>query len=140
MNVKKLLLSWVAGFAVLFLFGGLWHVGLFGSYYYGPSMASAFRTMEGSKMGLIVLADLLRALVMAYLYPWGASKGSPLSQGLRYGTAMGLLFVAIWALMVYAVINVTDPSYLAMDGIFSLAQGILSGVAIALVYGKKYTS
>jgi len=134
---KKFLLATLAAFLVLFLFGGLWHVFLFKEFYYSPGMAAIYRSVDGAKHGQIMLADLLRAAVLAYLYPFGLGKGSALSQGVRFGIPVGLLFVAIWVLMADAVIMVPAGNYVPMEGLFSLLQGILGGVAIALVYGKK---
>jgi len=137
MNIKKFLFATVAGFLVLFLFGGLWHVFLFKDFYYGPGMNAIFRSVDGAKHGQIMLADLLRAGVLAYLFPFGHGKGSALGQGIRFGLPMGILFVAIWVLMADAVMQVPAGNYVPLESAFSLLQGVLGGVAIALVYGRK---
>jgi hypothetical protein len=138
MNYKKWVVAGFVGFLALILFGGFWHVYFFKDFYYGPMMSSFYRTVDGSKHGQIMLTDLIRGLVLAYLYPFGFQKGaSLLGQGIRFGIPIGLLFFCTWVLMTDAVVNVPASDYVLREGIFSFLQGILACVAIGLVYGKN---
>ncbi len=137
MNLKRLALASLLGFLACFLFGGLWHVAIFKAYYYGPSMATFFRTVDGSKHGQIMLADLVRGTAVAILYAMMAKRGpSPVSQGLAFGAVLGALFVAVWVLMMDAVALVPDAGFVPMEAAFSLLQGLLAGVAVAVGYGR----
>ena len=137
MNLKRLALASLFGSFACFLFGGLWHVAIFKTYYYGPALATFYRSVDGSKHGQIMLADLIRGTAIAVLYAMMTGRGaSPVSQGLKFGAAIGALFVAVWVLMVDAVAQVPDAGYVPLEATFSMLQGLLAGVAVAKGYGK----
>ncbi|MDH5752986.1 MAG: hypothetical protein OEZ59_11305 [Deltaproteobacteria bacterium] len=87
MNVKKTALATLAGGVVMWAAAGLWHKVILSGFYENATHA----THEG--VGVILLAYLVLAALMSYMYPLGYKGGSPLAEGLRFGVLIGILWV-----------------------------------------------
>ena len=133
MDVKKLVLGGVVGFVVLFGFGFIWHVPLLGGFYAEQTAAVALPQMV---LPVIILAELIRGFLMAYAYPLGYKGGSPVVEGARFGLLMGL-FTAMLPLIYVSRLNFSSFNWFWAEGAFFAIQGVLAGIAIAYVHGKR---
>lgn len=133
MGVKKLVLGGAVGFVVLFAAGFIWHVPLLGGFYAEQTAAIALPEMV---LPVIILAEIIRGFVMAYVYPLGYKGGSPVIEGARFGVLMGL-FTAMLPLIYVSRLNFTSFNWFWAEGVFFLIQGALAGIAIAYVHGGK---
>jgi len=131
MDTKKLALSLLAGFVVMFLLGFLWHQFIM-SGFYDDQLGDIARPEP--KVGFIVLGYLVLALLMAYIYPIGSKGGSPTLEGLKFGALMGLLWILPHGLVYVGVANFTF-TYAIVDGLWHVVEEGLGGVVIGLVYG-----
>jgi hypothetical protein len=136
MNTKKWLLATVAGFAAVWFYGAFWHLIVFKSFFSGAEMLTV--TRKDYLLPLIILGDIVWAGGLSYLYPLIKMNGSPAARGLKIGLVTGAMRGGIWALIVYGIYNIPTGAYIANAAGFSLTQGLLGGVAIALVYGRKF--
>ena len=122
----------LAAFAVGFLLSGLWHVLLMADFY-ESSAAGAAR--EAPVFWAIGLAYLVVGFIMAYIYPKGYDGGSPISEGLKFGAIIGLLWWFPTNLVLYAALE--GPfTIVLVDGGWHLVEQGLAGVALAMVYGR----
>ncbi len=131
MNGKKLILSCIAGFIVMFLLAGLWHMALMSDLYTTPS------SREEPLMGFIALGLFILALLMAYLYPKGYSGGSPVTEGLKFGILVGLMWVLPLGLILYAVQEGYTLNMVIVDAIWHMVEEGVGGIVIGLVYGRQ---
>ena len=86
MDFKKFIIALIAGFIVMFLLSGLWHVLILGDFY--RSLTPMVRKQY--QMPYIALGYFVFAVLMAYIYPKGYQGGNPVPEGLRFGILMGL--------------------------------------------------
>ena len=133
MNWNKFLLAGVVGSVVVFVIGWVWHVPLFGSFY--AEQQATIRRGE-VMMELIVLAEIVRGFVLAYIYPFGYKGGAPWLEGLRFGVILGL-FACVGALVALSVLNFASPAWFWMQAIFLIIQQAAAGIGIAYVYGTQ---
>ena len=132
MSLKKLIIAFVAGFAVMFLLAGLWHNVLMVNFYksYNPG------TQGDHKMVPILLGYIILALLMAYIYPKGYAGGSPWKEGLKFGIMIGLLWILPYTLVLLGNSSATFSWRMIINTIWHLVEQGGGGVAIALIYGK----
>ncbi len=131
MNGRKLILSCIAGFIAMFLLAGLWHIALMIDLYNTPS------SRKEPLMGFIALGMFILALLMAYLYPKGYSGGSPVTEGLRFGILVGLLWTLPLSLILHAVQEEYALNMVIVDAIWHMVEEGVGGVVIGLVYGRS---
>ena len=98
MNVKKLVMSAIAGFVAMFIISGLWYMVLMKGYY-NDQFADVYR--PEFKMVWIVIGYLVWAFLMAYIYPIGYKGGPPVKEGLKFGILVGLISVLPIGLVLY---------------------------------------
>ena len=77
----------LAGGISMWLLAGLWHEIIMAQFY----TAQTHATHEGT--GIILLAYLILAALMAYLYPRIYTDGKSVLEGLKFGVVIGLLWV-----------------------------------------------
>lgn len=133
MNFKKLLLAAPVAFVALNGFGAVWHLVLFKSYY---DVQQAAVARPETLMPMLLVVDLLRGLLFAYIYPLGYKGGPPVTQGLKFGCLMGLvsgLHLAIY----FTFLNIPSLSWAFVEVLFSAMQGAFAGLLVALIYGRK---
>ena len=131
MNFKKFIIALVAGFVVMVLLSGLWHMLIMGDFYKEHSTAGA---REQYKMGFIVLGYIVLALLMAYIYPKGCSGGGVVAEGAKFGILMGLLWILPFSLVLYGVIEMSGTG-LIVDVVWHIVEQGVGGIVIGLVYG-----
>ena len=89
MNGRKFLLRALVAFVVAFLLSCLWHVLLMVDFY-ESNAGGAMR--DPPLFWSIALGYMVVGLIMAYMYPKGYEGGSPVSEGLKFGALIGLLW------------------------------------------------
>jgi len=107
MDTKKVILSTLAAFIAMFALSYLWHVVVMGNFYQEQFANTARATPE---FPFIILAYLVLAILMAYIYPTGYKGGTAVSEGMKFGILIGLLTALPSNLVTYAVSNV--PSFI----------------------------
>jgi hypothetical protein len=135
MNVKKLVLAWLAGFVVALLLGLLWYTVMEGFY---DAQYSELNRPESEALRStlwIVLGYLVGYFLMAYIYPIGYKGGAPVKEGLRFGLLIGLIMTLPFALVLYGV-YVFPLAGILVDIIYQVVEKTIGGVVIALVYGS----
>ncbi len=129
MDVKKLLTAAAAGFVVMYVLSYLWHQVLLAETYSLPQLQR-----DQPDMMPIVLAHVVLALLMAYMYPIGYKGGSPAAEGFRFGALIGLVATAPLSLIFVGVWHY--PMNVALiDSAWHIIEQGLMGVAIAMIYG-----
>ena len=129
MNVKKLVLATLTGCASMWLLAGLWHEILMVQFYTDKTSA----THEGT--GIILLAYLILALIMAYVYPLGYKGGQPAIEGLKFGVVIGLLWVFPHELAM-AGAHGDSISYVLKNAAWHMVEQGFGGIIIGLLYGR----
>lgn len=132
MNTKKLALSALSGFVVMFAISGLWYMVAMKGYY-NDQFADVNRAEF--KMLWIVIGYLVWALLMAYVYPIGYKGGAPLNEGLRFGVLVGLISVLPLMLVLYGV-YILPLTPTLVDIIYQVVEKGVGGIVIAMVYGS----
>ena len=136
MNTKKILYAWLAGAAVMLFLGFLWHTVILGDFY-DTHLAAAAR--DEPKMSFIILGYLVLALLMAYMFPLGYKGGSAVTEGLRFGILIGLLWILPLQLVFHGLLNIGLAGGL-VDASWHVVEEGVGGIIIAIVYGKGVTS
>lgn len=130
MTMKKLVLSTgIVGFA-MWVFSGLWHNLILANFYATETGASH----EG--IGLLLIAYLILALFMAYLYPRIYKGGGPAIEGLKFGALIGLLWVFPHELAM-AGAHGEPLSYVFKNAVLHVVEQGLGGIILGLIYGRK---
>ncbi len=132
MNVKKLVMSAIAGFVVMFIISGLWYLVLMKGYY-NDQFADVNR--PEFKMVWIVIGYLVWAFLMAYIYPIGYKGGPPVKEGLKFGILVGLISVLPISLVLYGAHTVPLTGTL-VDAIYHVVEKGIGGIVIGIVYGN----
>ncbi len=126
---------WMAAASYLvltFVMAAGWHLALFKNVY---ARLGAF-TRPRPIIPLGILSMVLQAAVVAYLYPFFYRGGSPFIQGATFGLLLGI-FMGSNAVLAEAGKNEVGSlkTWIALEGVYYLAQFILVGVVIGLIYG-----
>jgi hypothetical protein len=127
MNWTRYILAAVGGFIALAVVGGLWHFVIFAGFY-----GDVVKTMQPAT-ATIVVGDILRALVLAYVYPIGFKGGTVWVEGIRFGVAMGVVAgLPAWILLS----SYGHPvNMVGSEFVFLVIQGAIQGVVVALIFG-----
>ncbi len=119
--------------AFTFAFAATWHFALFAALY--AELAIFTRAEPIVPLGLSSM--LLQGLIMAYAYPRFSARQNPVREGLAFGLLCGLFLASGTVLGEAGKQNVTSLStFLVLESAFYVIQFSLSGLAIALVYGR----
>ncbi len=128
-------LTVMAAFVVLAASDTFIHRMLLGETY--RALGHLWRPAEEMK-GLVwvpFLAEFAIAFLLAWIYPLGVGRKSPVEEGIRFGTLMGLLLYLPSTLIKYYIY----PYPVNLLGIWfvgGVAETILAGAAIGIVYDK----
>ena len=131
--MKKLLIGFVAVFITLEVLDAVIHGVILMSTY--MAMQNVWRTDMMAKMWVLHVVKLLTAFFFTVIFSKGyENKG--IMEGVRYGFYMGAIIAAGFALGSYASFPI--PHMLAIHWfLFTLAEYIIAGVVVALIYGRK---
>ena len=130
MDTKKMLFAIIGGFVAMFALSGLWHMLIMADFYEANSSSTAFAE---PKMQFIVLGYLILALIMAYIYPLGYKGGSSVTEGLKFGLIIGLLWILPIGVVLYGVME-SSGTLLVVDAIWHIVEQGIGGVVVGLVY------
>ncbi len=133
MNVKKLVLAWVAAFVVTFLLGGLWHLFLLADFYEAHTQGLA---REEPNMPFVIVGYLILGFLMALVYPMGYKGGSPVKEGFRFGAVIGLIWILPLSVILHGVWNYPLTAVI-VDSAWHVVEEGIAGIGIALVYGRQ---
>ena len=137
MNYGKLVAAAIGGGLVMFLLGGLWHMSIMSSFYAEKSVAAP---LPEPKLQFIVLGYLILGVLMAYIFPKGYGGGGTVSEGLRFGAVMGLLWVLPHAVVLHGVEFGAMGELILVDAVWHMVEQGIGGVAIAaMLRGKSET-
>ena len=126
--------SWLAYLVITFAMGFVWHLVLFKKLY---AKLGIFTRIDDPIIPLGFAAMLIQGAVLAYLYPLIAQAGDPVPEGLRFGLLMGLFIASSAVIAEAAKQRVSSLStWLGVESAYYAIQFALSGIAIALIYGK----
>ena len=131
MNWTRLSLAAAGGVVVMCGLHFVWHAPLFGNFYLEQN--AAIRAPEIAVPG-IFLAEAIRALVLAFIYPFGYKGGAPAMEGVRFGILMGL-FSAMPLLIYVSRYNYSSFTWFWVEGLFFVIQGAIAGIVIAYIHG-----
>ena len=131
---KKFVIATVAAFAVLFIADYLWFGVIFKTWV-AVQLTPPLEDPSHPAMMLHALAELCFASLLAWIYPKGLVSGSAMSQGIKFGIVMGLVYQLPAAIHSTAVMwhSYTITCFFAGNGV---VLGILAGITIAMVYGN----
>ena len=126
--MKKLLLATLFGGVGMWVLGGLWHNLIMANLY-----EKTHATHDG--VAVLLLANLILALMMSYLYDRISKKGSYIWEGIKFGAFIGLLWVFPHGL---AMVGAHDASliYLIKNSAWHIVEQGFGGLIIAFVYDK----
>ena len=82
-----------------------------------------------------LVATVSMALIMAYIYPKGFEGGSPLAEGLRFGTLLGLFYGIPFAFFFGTMFPIGFDAILVTT-LISTLEIAAGGLLIGLVYGR----
>ena len=133
MNAKKFFLATLAGFVVMFLLSWLGHEVLLTGMFESNPMAPIER--ETPLMLGIVVAYLVIALLMAYIYPRGVEGEQIFGNGLRFGILMGLFWSLPISLILYSTLADVEFMRVVAETVWHMIEEGVGGVVIAYTYG-----
>lgn len=135
MNSKKYLIAFVSGFIVMFILGWIGHEYILPGLS-GPDPMESVMKSEPNVIG-IVIAYVVLALIMAYMYPKGTEGNSVVGNGLKFGILIGLLFELPMAIIFYSVFEGVTISMVITEGVWHMIEQGIGGIAIAYGYGAS---
>jgi len=127
--MKKIITSTLASGFGMWVVAGLWHNLVLPNI--NPKIHAEH---DGIFIGLI--AYILLALVMSYLYPFYAQKKKGVTVGLIFGAIIGFLWVFPHGLAI-AGTHHTSIMYEIKNGVYHLVEQGIGGIIIALIYGRN---
>ena len=128
LKLKEILLAPLAGGFAMWVIAGLWHNLILPNLF-----PETHATHEGIFIGLI--AYILLAGAMAYLYPFYMQKKSSIKQGLIFGVIIGFIWVFPHGLAL-AGAHGTSIAYEIKNGIYHLFEQGIGGIIISLFFRK----
>jgi len=134
MDTKKFLLATAAAFVALFAVNFLWFAVIFKDWFMTNMNASS-----DANIPVHAFAELCYAALLAFIYPLGYKQGSAMSQGVKFGLLMGLVYSFPGSIHQHATMGGSweIPCFFIANGILS---SVIAGVVVAMVYGAKSNS
>ena len=130
MNMKKFLLATIAGGITMWIVAGIWHNIIMANFYNKQHA-------EHEDITLLIIAYLILAIFMSYLYPLFNKFKNRVLNGLLFGSIIGLLWVFPHDLAL-AGAHDTSLLYAIKNGAWHMVEQGIGGIVIALILGKKY--
>jgi hypothetical protein len=130
----KLILSTIIGGIVLFVLGWLFYGVIFMNFM-NEGYGSIMRGPDDFKLWAIIVANLLEAFFLAWIYPKGYKGGSPAKEGFMFGIDFGALIGFPYIFYMWASFPITWQTAL-VDGILAFVMTLITGLVIGLIYGR----
>lgn len=133
---KKFFIAWLIVFVVWMLGSFAVHGGLLGSDY--VKLHQLFRTEADSQkyFPLMLLAHVMTAGAMVWIYTRGIEAKPWLAQGLRFGAVVAFLTV-IPTYLIYFVIQPMPGAVVAKQIVFDGILIVLLGAVVAFLYRNQ---
>ena len=129
MKMKKFILATVAGGITMWIVAGIWHNIIMANFYNKQHA-------EYEDIALLIIAYLILAMFMSYLYPLFNKLENRVLNGLLFGCIIGLLWVFPHEL-VMAGAHGSSVLYVIKNGAWHLVEQGIGGIVIVLILGKK---
>jgi len=129
MNIKKFMLATIAGGFTMWVIAGIWHNVIMVNFYNKQHA-------EHEDIALLIIAYLILAMFMSYLYPLFHKVENRVLNGLLFGSIIGLLWVFPHDLAMAGAHN-TSLFYAIKNGAWHMVEQGIGGIVIALILGKK---
>jgi hypothetical protein len=130
----KFIISTIVG-AIIFFFLGWLFYGIIFSGKFMDWYGTVMRPAQDYKLWSMIVANILEALFLTWLYPKFYKGGSPAGEGLKFGILLGLLMSLPMIFYVWASFQVKYIGAI-VDGIISFVLVVIVGLVIGLIYGK----
>ncbi len=131
--MKKVLIGFVAVFVTLEVLDYIIHGVILMNTYTG--MQNVWRTDMMQKMWILHFVKLVTAFFFTYIFSKGY-EGKGIMEGIRYGFYLGMIVSSGFAFGSY--VSYSIHYQLALQWFFySLAEYIIAGIVVALVFGQK---
>jgi len=127
--LKKLLLSTIATFVVLFILDFIWYGNLMVGYYPSENMR------EMPDWPYLSIGYIIFGLLFSYIYPKGVEGTNKTMQGLRFGILIGLLIGLPLAFIEHSLSLTPVLSIGLVDTSYSAIKFGIAGMAVANIYG-----
>jgi hypothetical protein len=136
---KRFLLSWLVVFVLWMAGSFLVHHTLLNADY--SAVRSLFRTPEDAQQyfPLMILAHVLMAGALVWIYSRGAEPKPWPAQGLRFGIAIALLTVVPWY-MIYYVVQPMPGATVVKQIVFDSVLVVVLSLVTAFLYRKSARS
>lgn len=131
MNIKKFILSTLASGITMWIVAGIWHNVIMANFYNKQHA-------EHEDIALLIVAYLILAMFMSYLYPLFNKLENRVLNGLLFGCIIGLLWVFPHELAL-AGAHGTSVLYAIKNGAWHMVEQGFGGIVIALNYGNENT-
>jgi len=125
MTIKQYVIAILASGFAMWALAGLWHKLLAVAFYSRETHASH----EG--VGIILVAYLVLALIMAYLFPIDKMGETPILTGMIFGAVIGLLWVFPHELAM-AGAHGKSLAYVFKNAAWHLVEQGIGGIVMAL--------
>ncbi|MBN1633275.1 MAG: DUF1761 domain-containing protein [Ignavibacteria bacterium] len=130
----KLIISTIVGAIIFFLLGWLFYGIIFADYF--VTMKELMRPESDMKWWALIVAHILQALILSFLYMKTYKGESPLKEGFLFGLATGILMSVPYIFYMWASYKVTYKE-IVPDGIILFVMIFIVGIVIGLIFGKK---
>lgn len=131
MNVPRLALAAVVAWLVDGVFGFL----IYGQLIAGRFAAypGVFRAADRMPIPVMLLGSLIGMFALAYVYAKGYEGGSGAAEGVRFGAAIGIVFLGIVWMGDYAILNIGRRL-----AVMWAVTGFIEILIVGLVLGALY--
>ncbi len=130
MNVKKLLVSGIAGGIAYFFLGFLFYGVLFVTETVS-AIAGVSRQMDQMVWWSLILGSLLYGILVAFVI--GKAKITNIASGITTSAVLGLLVSCSYDFTMYANTNIFTPKMMIYDIAISTVMVALTGAVVTLV-------
>jgi energy-coupling factor transporter transmembrane protein EcfT len=132
---KKLILGFIAVYVVMNLTNFIIHMYLLNGIYHSEAVARIMRPESDGTIWIYFVTTIFSSFFFTLIFSKGY-EGKGIGEGLRFGLYTGLMICIPMAYDSYA--SYPLPYTLALQWFcYGLAQYLLLGVVVAMVYGKK---
>ncbi len=129
MNAKGFILATLITGTAMWLLAGIWHSFIVAVFYAEENHANH------ESIGIIFVAYLILAALMAYLYPRSHEGVRPMFEGLGFGLIVGLLWVFPHGLAMVGA-HGESLSYVLKNAVWHLVEQGAGGIVLGLVYSR----
>jgi len=131
----RVVFSGLASFLTMFVAGGIWNAVVMKGYYSNHAPAIA-RAPEAQSMGWLLVAYLLLATFMTFLFSQSSRSRATAAEGFQFGALFGVIATLPLYLILFAVWDISLPFVLVDSGWHLVEEG-LGGLVLALTLFRR---